>query len=326
MVLVDNKSIASISVRKSTNGSSILVALGLYSLCFSLSLVGVAYNRMLTKRYQRILTPTNQATDDTLSLLRGGNVEEAMGPRICKTKNNDAKDKITWVMFMGDSNMRHTYHWWTTNGGHNKYKFGIKGSSFGMDKTDKGDEYRWADQEILFSEQDDHIVRYSFRFLHGSVSEFVHDTQHWDVARKSAQLPHQWTIRKMKEEQSEAKEADETSAAEGAEDDETEDIWQGRVRPSDFALWATKHKKPIVDNSKVFNTWMDNWEQKTSPDIVILTEGWGGVPRARASEIVRKIVKTNPETLFIWSPVSSSSNVYLICIILLMWCTEPNHK
>jgi len=67
---------------------------------------------------------------------------------------------------------------------------------------------------------------------------------------------------------------------------------------------------------------MDKWENKASPDVVILTEGWGGVPRARASDIVRKIVKNNPATLFIWSPVSFSSNVNFICFLSLMWSTN----
>jgi len=173
---------------------------------------------------------------------------QAATPRICNTKNSDTKEKITWVMLMGDSNMRHTYYWWSNKGGHNRYKFGIKGSSFGLDNKDKGIAYRWADQEILFrSEDDPSIVRYSFRFLHGSISEFVHDTQHWDVARKAAaELPSQWAINKMKDESDAKEEAPET--AEGADETDDSIFWKSRVRPSDFSLWATKHKEPIDDN------------------------------------------------------------------------------
>lgn len=272
-----------------------------------------------------VLTPANQIIDT--SSLRGGKVEEATTPRLICNIGSETKEKapIKWVVFMGDSNMRHTYHWWATNGGHNNYTFGVEGSSFGMDLTDKGPEYRWADQEMLFKEDDSSVVRYSFRFLHGSVSEFVHDTQHWDVARKSAEvLPNEWTIASMKKEQREAKAAEtksdpdaevgsEAKATVGGEDDTDEEMWKGRVRPSDFALWATKNKEPIKDNSIMFNSWMDKWTKKASPDVVILTEGWGGVPRARASEIVRKIVRDNPATLFIWAPVSSHVN--FICII-----------
>ena len=107
-------------------------------------------------------------------------------------------------------------------------------------------------------------------------------------------------------EQSEAKAAETESDPDAEGEDETdESTWEGRIRPSDFALWATKNKEPIKHNSIMFNSWMTKWTKKPSPDIVILTEGWGGVPRARASKFVREIVKDNPATLFIWSPVSS---------------------
>jgi len=258
--------------------------------------------------------PVNQAKAIDTLLLRGAKVEEATtGPRICNTHSKfNKKMPITWVMFMGDSNMRGTYHWWATaHGGHNNYKEGVKGSTFGFDKQDKGAAYRWADQEMLFNEEDSSsIVRYSFRFLHGSETEFVHDAQHWDVARKSSGIlpdadDYEGTVRKMKE-QSEAKAGETESDPDAEGEDETdESTWEGRIRPSDFALWATKNKEPIKDNSIMFNSWMNKWTKKTSPDIVILTEGWGGVPRARASKFVREIVKDNPATLFIWSPVSS---------------------
>ena len=94
------------------------------------------------------------------------------------------------------------------------------------------------------------------------------------------------------------------SATVAAGDDRDDSMWEGRIRPSDFALWATQYQQPINDNSKDFMSLMKKWENKTSPDVVILTQGWGGVPRSDEIGVVRTIVKNNPETLFIWSPVS----------------------
>ncbi|KAL7536276.1 hypothetical protein ACHAXR_007040 [Thalassiosira sp. AJA248-18] len=132
------------------------------------------------------------------------------------------------------------------------------------------------------------------RFLHGSVTEFVHDAHSWDIARKAAPAPGLDEV---------AKELDGLQKDDLHKDDS---IWEGRIRPSDFALWATKHQKPINDNSAEFNLWMDEWqkwEKKVSPDVVILTQGWSGVPASTDVEIVRTIIKGNPETLFIWAPL-----------------------
>merc|ERR1711892_254307 len=101
---------------------------------------------------------------------------------------------LTWVLFMGDSNMRHTYYWWTermvpkSDG-----TIALKSSTYGLDRTDLNFGGRWADQEYLV--QDETIgdgagipptVRYSFRFLHGSIDEFVNDADDWTIARRGA--------------------------------------------------------------------------------------------------------------------------------------------
>jgi|AntRauTorckE5430_2_1112549.scaffolds.fasta_scaffold01458_3 hypothetical protein len=233
-------------------------------------------------------------------------------PRICKKRNSGKEDQhsgdsektlpMTWIMFMGDSNMRHTYHWWTTKG---RQKNGVEGSTYGLDRTNLGFSGRWADQEILFPVPEGgkngdsrKVSRYSFRFLHGSLEEFVHDATYWDIARKA--------VTKTEEVQQQGKihngENHGTAAAKG--DDKNDSMWEGRIRPSDLTLGATKHQHSIDDNSKEFISMMKKWEIKTSPDVVILTQGWGGVPRSNEIDVVRTIVKNNPETLFIWSPVS----------------------
>lgn len=246
-------------------------------------------------------------------------------PRICKKRNSDKEEDhdpnesdekklpLTWIMFMGDSNMRHTYYWWTTKDGQ---KHGVKGSTYGMDRRDLGYGGRWADQEILFLEgavniNSMNVSRYSFRFLHGSVEEFVHSANHWDIARRAAPSPSLEDVAKVvndtnKEQvQQQGKKNNDKShsATAAAGDDRDDSMWEGRIRPSDFALWATQYQQPINDNSKDFMSLMKKWENKTSPDVVILTQGWGGVPRSDEIGVVRTIVKNNPETLFIWSPL-----------------------
>jgi len=233
-------------------------------------------------------------------------------PRICKKRNSGKEDQhsgdsektlpMTWIMFMGDSNMRHTYYWWTTK---DIQKNGVKGSTYGMDRTNLDFGGRWADQEILFpvpegGENGDsrEVSRYSFRFLHGSLEEFVDDANHWDIARQAV------TEKEYVQQERKIHNGENYGTAVAKGDDKHDSMWKGRIRPSDVTLEATKYQNSIDDNSKEFISMMEKWEIKTSPDVVILTQGWGGVPRSGEIDEVRTIVKNNPETLFIWSPVS----------------------
>ena len=232
-------------------------------------------------------------------------------PRACQSQKE--KFPINWVMFFGDSNMRNTYVWWTTYLNKKRSKTNgtfVRGSTYGVD-TAKDYARRWADQEVLFpplqqlgeNDVDQSVQRYSFRFLHGSETEFVHDTRNWDIPRTAAPKPKPEDISEMLRNRNETSVDGGGSGHDGKRNDEHDSMWEGRVHPSDFALWATEHQKPIDDNSKPFNRWMDKWEKKTSPDIVILTQGWGGVPRWNEIDIVKNVVKGNPETLFIWAPM-----------------------
>lgn len=204
------------------------------------------------------------------------------------------KEPLTWIMFMGDSNMRNTYNWWTSTKIHQPKRLEFsKSSTYGIDKhNDFG--RRWADQEYLvkrnINDTNMSTVRYSFRFLHGNVAEFVNDSNDWNIARVGAIFP--------KPEQ----------MAEFLQTEDTETLWKGANRPSDFALWATKNQQPINETSKKFMTFMKNWDKKNDPDVVILTQGWGGVPRSHELDSVRMVVKNNPHTLFIWSPLYVTDN------------------
>lgn len=236
-------------------------------------------------------------------------------PRVCTEKDY----RPTWILFMGDSNMRHTYYWWTKDYRQEQAKV-KQGSTFGLDRTDLDFGGRWADQELLYEDDPcnqtkqvsedsrnrtlsttscnhrSSIVRLSFRFLHGSITEFVHDAQHWDVARIGASPPDAQDVVSVVNGSSPG------TSSRGSDDDLSIN-WTRSIRPSDYAVWATKHQVPVDNNSQEFNAWMAEWHQKQSPDIVILTQGWGGIPRSDEIDIVKAVMQDNPETLFVWAPM-----------------------
>lgn len=191
--------------------------------------------------------------------------------------------------------MRHTFYWWTTQQKHNS-SGSQAGRTFGLDRADLDFGGRWADQEFLMRRiHSGTPVRFSFRFLHGSISEFMHCAKHWDMAKVGAPEPRQEDIDKV---------YNVTGKRPPSPSHDKQEL-NGTIRPSDYAVWATKHQKPIEGNSAQFETWMSDWKTQniTTPDIVILTQGWGGVPRAEELDSVKYIVQSNPETLFIWSPM-----------------------
>ena len=63
----------------------------------------------------------------------------------------------SWVVFMGDSNMRHTYCWWSSSqmGGvaSSEATKRIESSTYGLDRTDLEFGGRWADQELILLHQ-----------------------------------------------------------------------------------------------------------------------------------------------------------------------------
>lgn len=245
--------------------------------------------------------------------------KKVLVPRICQLDRN----KLSWIAFMGDSNMRHTYYWWTQFLLKAKANTGRGGFTYGLDRVGLGFGGRWADQELLIHLSSNTttkvptgtihpdsvrvmdgsfaMVRYSFRFLHGSISEFAYDSQNWQIPRiASPDTPTLSTIQNL------TGNATMPHVADTEDDQEDAKHWEGRVRPSDYAIWATQNRKPIENDSKEFMSWMENWNTTTSlssPDVVILTQGWGGVPRASEIDIVLEVVRQNPETLFIWAPL-----------------------
>ena len=240
---------------------------------------------------------------------------------------------LTWVMFMGDSNMRHTYYWWTNS----KIKKSdrtvtLRSSTYGLDRTDLDFGGRWADQEYLVKDKKFFLgavtptVRYSFRFLHGSIDEFVNDADDWNIARRGAAHPELETMSKFLE-----TEVNNTLWAESKTNTTIN-------RPSDYALWATKYQTPIDESkSNQFILAMHDWKQQqhqqhmsfsaaSGPDVVILTEGWGGVPHSDDFNVMQLVVKNNPQTLFVWSPLYVTSNLperYEAFSTIYNW-TEPN--
>jgi hypothetical protein len=201
----------------------------------------------------------------------------------------------SWVVFMGDSNMRHTFHWWV-----GQLRGGRKASqTFGLDRVDLGFGGRWADQEVVVNttleEKNQQLFRrVSFRFLHGSIEEFVYSSTHWDTARMGN------VYQSKSVENSTRKNEDDIAIA---KNDSTESYGDDAMRPSDHAIWATKNQQPI-DFEGQFKDWISTkWKAKSYPDVVILTEGWGGVPRCAEINKVKSIVHKFPKTLFIWAPM-----------------------
>lgn len=212
-------------------------------------------------------------------------------PRICKSPP-------TWIMFMGDSNMRHTYYWWSSRvrGKRNKNGRTTTGSTYGLDRTDLSFGGRWADQECLITD-DGATTRFSFRFLHGSIHEFWYDIQNWNVAREASPIidPSEEDIQNLT--------ASTAATGEKSKDNEAM-IWKGKIKPSDYALWATRNQRPIQENSEEFESALRNeWKPKSSPDVVIITQGWAGVPSSDHLDVVQATVDNNPETLFVWAPL-----------------------
>ncbi|OEU13838.1 hypothetical protein FRACYDRAFT_242190 [Fragilariopsis cylindrus CCMP1102] len=213
-------------------------------------------------------------------------------PRACQSQKE--KFPINWVMFFGDSNMRNTYVWWTTYLNKKRSKTNgtfVRGSTYGVD-TAKDYARRWADQEVLFpplqqlgeNDVDQSVQRYSFRFLHGSGTEFVHDARNWDIPRTAAPKPKPEDISEMLRNRNETSVDGGGSGHEDKRNDEHDSMWEGR--------------------------------------------GWGGVPRWNEIDIVKNVVKGNPETLFIWAPLYVTDRTperynHYVEAALFSW-SEPN--
>jgi hypothetical protein len=203
--------------------------------------------------------------------------------------------KSAWIMFMGDSNMRHSYWWWVTNKLNTtdaKVKV-IKSKQFSKGDEQKKKGAQWSDQEAIVEYPDGFQLRTSFRFLHGSKAEFDFKTKHWHSASKAKVTASDdaW-LKETKLNEDEKKAANLI-----AKDDDT-------IHPSKYAKWAAKQQQFINFNREVPMLGEKLEKFKTaSPDAVILTEGWEGIPGCgRFSEVLR-MFQSNPDTKFVWSPI-----------------------
>jgi hypothetical protein len=246
------------------------------------------------------------ACEEMLSVLSSGNLrkEEVQakedvekvpigGAAPAIEKMDICSNAWSWVVFMGDSNMRHTFYWWVgqLNGGRRASQ------TFGLDRRDLDFGGRWADQEVVVfnttqEKNQQQFRRVSFRFLHGSIEEFEYSSTHWDIARMGGSYYPKSVENSTRQNVSAIAKNDSKSFGDG-----------DALRPSDYAIWATKNQQPINFRGQ-FKDWISTkWKAKSYPDVVILTEGWGGVPTCKDIDKVKSIVHKFPKTLFIWAPM-----------------------
>jgi len=194
-------------------------------------------------------------------------------------------NKTAWVLFMGDSNMRRTYFWYTMQ------KLG-GGKRLAM-KEFRKKEFMWSDQDAVVEYPDGFEVRASFRFLHGSMNEFAFKSQNWnnvsvaDMNVTKFDIDKPQFLKELKEEE-----------LNGPKEDP--DV----VQPSVFAKWAAKHRRfvDIKKESPGFAAKLEKY-QDVKPSVVILTEGWWGIPECKSFDDTLDLFKRNPETKFVYSPV-----------------------
>jgi len=182
---------------------------------------------------------------------------------------------------MGDSNMRHTYYWWTTQ----RQGALTTTKEFGLDRADLGYSGRWADQEAILEQPNGKMIRSSFRFLHGPWDEIEFSFNHWHTARKAT---YGW---------------DEEAKASMRIDTK----WDERgdyIRPSPFAQWATQQQL-VIDyerNNAAFAQKAKSFVDD-KPDVVVLTEGWGGIPNCKLFQSIIKLFSEHPDIRFVWAPI-----------------------
>lgn len=208
-----------------------------------------------------------------------------------------------WITFMGDSNTRNTYWWWVTS---KLNKTGVtlhKSKDFTYHRGQGAFVARfpelngkWADQEAILEFPDGFQVRTSFRFLHGSSTEFKFKTKEWGTASRSGL--DEATFASKNEQAFKEIELDEKEKEEAMDDPDS-------IAPSKYAKWATK-KRQLIDFSKdspVLGRFFKEKYENSKPDVVILTEGWGGNPGCQRFDEVLDLFKKNEDMKFAWSPV-----------------------
>lgn len=212
---------------------------------------------------------SSEAMDRTESMLR-----KLSGP-----------NKTAWIMFMGDSNMRRTYFWYTMQ------KLG--GGKRQAMKEFRKKEFMWSDQDALVEYPDGFEVRASFRFLHGSMNEFAFKTQNWNNVSVAEMNMTKFDIDKP--EFLKQLKADELNGPK-----EDPDV----VQPSVYAKWAANNQRfvNIKKESPGLALKLEKYKE-VKPSVVILTEGWWGIPECKSFGDTLGLFKKNPETKFVYSPV-----------------------
>lgn len=161
-----------------------------------------------------------------------------------------------WVVWMGDSNTRHTYYWWVTS----KLKADLgatvvaQSREFGMDRSDLSYGGRWSDQEAVLTTPDGLEIRASFRFLTSSHAKVHKIFTNWH----DAQLAHHNNDDKFNASEFHARKPGEASA---------------------YAQWATKNSILIKHPENVAKL-LSKYAHR-HPDGVIMNEGWAQTPTCR---------------------------------------------
>lgn len=170
----------------------------------------------------------------------------------CLRQENTSK--TLWVMFIGDSNMRHTYVWWVSVLQLQAVRSEVS-QQFGMDRRDLGYGGRWCDQEAVLNFKDGSEVRLSLRFISSGFKQLTHVFDHWHDSYLAAPCQDKRVKCKLP--------IISNSSVGSA----------GGPRPSEFALWATRVHK-LIDYSKqdpALHVLLQKY-QHLEPSAVILTE------------------------------------------------------
>eukprot|EP00746_Dinoflagellata_sp_MGD_P152615 gnl/MRDRNA2_/MRDRNA2_83785_c0_seq1.p1 gnl/MRDRNA2_/MRDRNA2_83785_c0~~gnl/MRDRNA2_/MRDRNA2_83785_c0_seq1.p1 ORF type:complete len:338 (+),score=87.32 gnl/MRDRNA2_/MRDRNA2_83785_c0_seq1:64-1077(+) len=220
---------------------------------------------------------------------------ESVMRKAAKGKNH------AWISFVGDSNMRNTYWWWVTS---KLNQTGVKlirskqftynaGESLADLLKTPHENSQWSDQEAVLEFPDGFEVRTSFRFLHGGDKEFQLKTKEWNKVLFSYSMDPDTMDKEMGKVMTLI-----TKEKEESMDD------PDAIKPSKKAMEMTSYSKFINFDKDVPALGRKlKVYQNSKPDVVILTEGWGGIPGCERFDEVLDVFKENPEVKFVWAPV-----------------------
>ena len=92
--------------------------------------------------------------------------------------------------------MRHTFHTWCDHFANDPgLQSKVTSSTWGIDNKAAGVANRWADQDAVFTFVDGAVMRASFRFLHGSTSEFLYKAANWHSMQVYGEFEDQDSVR-----------------------------------------------------------------------------------------------------------------------------------